>query len=176
MPSSADSHVDRCPKASAHRQTSARCEARQGVSPVGGACSNPRVHKVVVGALIREGRVLLVHRRRNKRARPDVWDLPGGLMETDESELGALARELHEELGVRIATGTATHLCRVTAGPAEEPALLSAWLVSHWRGTPANVAPEEHDDIGWFGLEELPPPPHVVVRTALLHVMRSHQG
>ena len=87
------------------------------------------MHKVVIGALVREGRILLVHRRPDKRAYPDVWDLPGGLLEADESELDALARELHEELGVRIARGSASHLCRVTARPANETALLSAWLV-----------------------------------------------
>ncbi len=129
--------------------------------------------KVVVGALVREGRVLLVHRRPIKRARPDLWDLPGGLIEAGESELDALTRELNGELGVQIATGSASHLCRRTAGPAEEPALLSAWLVCDWQGTPANVAPEEHDDIRWFDSEELPPPPHVVVRTALVNALRS---
>jgi 8-oxo-dGTP diphosphatase len=139
-------------------------------------CSNPRVDKVVVGALLRERRVLLVHRRPDKHARPDVWDLPGGLIEAGETELGALTRELQEELGVRIATDSASHLCRRTAGPAEKAALLSAWLVHDWRGTPANVAPDEHDDIGWFGLEELPPSPHVIVRTALVKAMRSRSA
>ena len=134
------------------------------------------MHKVVVGALVCEGRVLLVHRRPNKRAYPNVWELPGGIIEADESELGALTRELHEELDVWIATDSASHLCRVTAGPAEEPALLSAWLVRDWQGTPANVAPEEHDDIGWFGLEELPPPAHELVRAALVDAIRSHRG
>ncbi|MDZ5619445.1 NUDIX domain-containing protein [Nocardioides sp. HM23] len=131
------------------------------------------MHKVVVGALVREGRVLLVHRRPDKRAYPDVWELPGGVMETGESELGALARELQEELDVQIATGSASHLCRVTAGPEEESALLSAWLVREWHGTPANVAPEEHDDIGWFGMEELPPPAHLDVRRALVNAIRN---
>jgi 8-oxo-dGTP pyrophosphatase MutT (NUDIX family) len=126
------------------------------------------MHKVVVGALVREGRVLLVHRRPDKLAYPDVWDLPGGVMEAGESELGALARELHEELGVQIATASASHLCRVTAAPTGEPALLSAWLVHDWQGTPANVAPEEHDDIGWFALDELPPPAHPLVRASLV--------
>lgn len=116
------------------------------------------------------------HRNSDKRARPGVWDLPGGVIEAGESELGALARELDEELGVRVSTGSVSHLGRVTAGPAEEPALLSAWLVRDWQGTPANVAPEEHDQIGWFGLAELPPPPHVVVRTALVNAMRSGHG
>ena len=134
------------------------------------------MHKVVVGALVREDRVLLVHRRPDKRANPAVWDLPGGHVEAGESELGALARELLEELGVHIATGSASRLCRLSAGPADEPALLSAWLVRDWQGTPENVAPEEHDDIGWFSLEELPPPPHVLVRTALVNAMQGHLG
>lgn len=134
------------------------------------------MHRVVVGALIRDGRVLLVHRRPNKRANPDAWDLPGGLVEPGESELEALARELHEELGVQVVAGAASHLCRLTAGPVDEPALLSAWLVPAWRGTPANVAPEEHDDIGWFSLQDLPPAPHVVVRTALVGALPSQRG
>src|SRR6478735_8600543 len=134
------------------------------------------MHKVVVGALVREGRVLLVHRSPSKRAYPGVWDLPGGVMETGESELGALTRELHEELGVQIATSSTSHLCRLTAGPREEPALLSAWLVRDWQGTPTNVAPEEHDHIGWFDLEALPPLAHERVRTALIRATRNHPG
>ena len=134
------------------------------------------MHEVVVGALLREGRVLLVHRSPSKRAYPGVWDLPGGLVEAGESELGALTRELHEELGVQIATGSASHLCRLAAGTAEEPARLSAWLVRHWQGTPANLAPEEHDDLGWVCVEELPPLAHVLVRTALVNASRSQPG
>lgn len=134
------------------------------------------MNRVVVGALVREGRVLLVHRRTDKRVRPGLWDLPGGVIEVGESDLGALARELHEELGVQISTGSVSQLGLVFAGPAEERALVSAWLVREWRGTPTNVAPEEHTQIGWFGLAELPPPPHVVVRTALVSAMRSNPG
>ncbi len=127
----------------------------------------------MVGALVREGRVLLVHRRPDKRANPDAWDLPGGHVEADESELGALARELLEELGVQIVTASASHLCRLHVGSADERAVLSAWLVDDWQGTPSNLAPEEHDDLGWFTLEEMPTSPHGVVRTALVHALRS---
>ncbi|WP_404385782.1 NUDIX domain-containing protein [Knoellia locipacati] len=145
-----------------------------GRSHVGSACLDQRMHKVVVGALVRERRVLLVHRRPDKRAFPNVWDLPGGLIEAGESELGALTRELQEELGVQIVTGSVSHLCHVGVdGPTEDPALLSAWLVRDWEGTPANVAPEEHDDLGWFDLEELPPLAHVVVRAALVDATTS---
>jgi 8-oxo-dGTP pyrophosphatase MutT (NUDIX family) len=134
------------------------------------------MHRVVVGALVREGRVLLGHRSPNKRAYPSLWDLPGGHLECGESELGALTRELREELGVQVASSSMSHLCRLTAGSPEEPALLSAWLVRDWRGTPTNVAPEEHDDIGWFDLEALPPLAHALVRTALIRATRNHRG
>ncbi len=30
--------------------------------------------------------------------------------------------------------------------------------------------------MGWFSLEELPPPPHVIVRTALVHAMQGYRG
>lgn len=147
-----------------------------GRALVGCPCSYERVLEVVVGALVRERRVLLAYRSQNKRAYPDVWELPGGVVEAGESELDALTRELHEELGVHIATSSASHLCRLTAGPAEEPALLSAWLVRDWQGEPANVAPEEHDDLRWFDIDKLPPPAHVLVRTALVTAIRNHRG
>ena len=112
---------------------------------------------VVVGVLVRDGRVLLVHRRPDKRAFPDVWDLPGGVVEEGESERAALGRELREGLGIEVATDAATHLRRVVVGPDHEPVVLSAWSVPQWRGEPANVAPDEHDDLAWSGLDDLPP-------------------
>jgi 8-oxo-dGTP diphosphatase len=134
------------------------------------------VDKVVVGALVREGRVLLGHRSPHKHAYPNVWDLPGGVIEAGESELDALTRELHEELGVQIATDSVSHLGRLTAGPSEAPALLSVWLVRDWKGSPANLAPEEHVDIGWFGLDELPPLAHALVRAAVADAIRQDRG
>lgn len=131
------------------------------------------MHKVVIGALVTGRRVLLAHRSPNKRAYPGVWDLPGGVVETGESELEALARELKEELGVKIATSSVSHLGRVEAGPAEDPAHLSAWLVRDWQGTPANVAPEEHEEIGWFDIDDLPTLAHAPVQTALVNAMQG---
>lgn len=127
--------------------------------------------RVVVGALVREGRVLLAHRSPRKRAYPDVWDLPGGLTEAGESELEALERELREELGVDVATRSAAHLCRVALQAADGEAVMSAWLVQEWTGTPTNAAPEEHVDIGWFQVEELPPLAHPLVRTTLVDAL-----
>lgn len=51
--------------------------------------------------------------------------------------------------------------------------LLSAWLVTSWQGTPANLAPDEHLDIAWFGLTGMPPLAHRLVRESLLRAARS---
>jgi mutator protein MutT len=132
--------------------------------------------QIVIAALVREGRVLLVHRSPNRHVYPNVWDLPGGHIETGETELAALAREMHEELGVQITTGSATHLCQLQKGRGEESVRFSAWLVGEWEGTPTNAAPEEHDEIRWFRPEESPPLIHEPVHTAVVEAMRDSRS
>ena len=80
------------------------------------------------------------------------------------------------KLGVQMVTGSASHLCRLTAGRGGESVLLSAWLVGDWQGTPTNVAPDEHDEIRWFGPEELPPLAHGLLGTVLLDAIRIHRA
>ncbi|MEV0895209.1 NUDIX domain-containing protein [Actinoplanes sp. NPDC049802] len=129
--------------------------------------------EIVTGALVSEGRVLLVHRSPNRRVYPNVWDLPGGHIDPGETELAALTRELREELGVQIGAGSAIHLCRFNIGRDEESVRFSAWLVGEWKGTPANAAPDEHDEIRWFRHEELPPLAHDLLGPALVKAMRE---
>jgi len=56
--------------------------------------------QIVIGALVREGHILLVHRSPNRPVYPDMWGLGGGHMEPGESPEAALRRELLEELGL----------------------------------------------------------------------------
>ncbi|MEU4378257.1 NUDIX domain-containing protein [Micromonospora echinofusca] len=113
------------------------------------------MHVVVTGALVENGAVLLVHRRPTKRVYPDVWDLPGGLVEAGESELQALAREMHEELGVHIAVESASRLGVLHTGSGEDAVHVGVWQIGDWVGSPTNRAPDEHDDIAWVGISEL---------------------
>lgn len=106
---------------------------------------------LAVAALVRDGRVLLVHRRPSRRWYPDCWDLVGGHVERGESPHEAVRRECLEELGIRI------HDPRPIAMEVGDPTLdVHAFLVTRWDGDPANVAPEEHDDLGWFQPRDLP--------------------
>lgn len=110
-------------------------------------------HEVVAAALVRAGAVLLCHRSPARTWYPDVWDLPGGHVEGGESPQAALRRELAEELGVDIGT-----LVGPPAMSLDDPAAglsLRVWAVTSWEGFPRNVAPAEHDQIGWFSVAQL---------------------
>jgi 8-oxo-dGTP diphosphatase len=58
---------------------------------------------VMAGALVRDGTVLAARRATGSGA--GRWELPGGKVEEGETEQQALAREWHEELGVRVMVG-----------------------------------------------------------------------
>lgn len=99
---------------------------------------------------MRDGRVLLVHRRASRRAYPDCWDLAGGHVEPGESPRRALDRECLEELGVHVREARPLSLT------VDDPALdVHAFVVTRWDGEPVNAAPEEHDGLQWFGPSEL---------------------
>jgi 8-oxo-dGTP pyrophosphatase MutT (NUDIX family) len=107
--------------------------------------------RIVAAVLHDRHRMLLCHRSPHRRWYPDVWDLPGGHVDDGESPGAALVRELREELGIVVAEPVGPPLHRVGA----ETFDLSIWSVETWTGTPVNLAPEEHDAIGWFTLPQL---------------------
>src|SRR5216684_3183723 len=51
------------------------------------------------------GGLVLVARRKEEGERAGLWEFPGGKVEAGEGERAALARELREELGVRVQVG-----------------------------------------------------------------------
>jgi 8-oxo-dGTP diphosphatase len=107
-------------------------------------------HRVAAGVFLREGHVLLCHRRPTREWYADCWDLPGGHLEPGESGEEALARECAEELGVRVRD------VRRHAAELDLPGVdLHLFVVDAWDGDVVNAAPEEHDDLGWFTADEL---------------------
>ena len=109
------------------------------------------MHRCAVGVLVREGKVLMVHRSPTRAWYPNVWDFPGGHIEPGESPGHALARELAEELGIDVAEPTAVPDIQVRQGNEE----LHVWFLHTWVGEPVNRQPNEHDDLRWVGLADL---------------------
>lgn len=102
----------------------------------------------VVAAILRRGlHVLLCHRHPDRLWYPDVWDLPGGHVDEGEKPRQALVREMREELGIRV-TVPAEPFAHVR-GPDHR---MDVWLIDRWIAEPENMAPDEHDELGWFDL------------------------
>lgn len=100
--------------------------------------------QVVVGAAIIRDHQLLAARRSAPAALAGGWELPGGKVEADESEVEALVRECREELGVSVHAGQ-----RV---PGEwrlrDDLVLRVYLATIVAGEPQPL--EDHDELRWL--------------------------
>lgn len=108
---------------------------------------------VAVGILIRaDGRLLLASRPAGKPY-AGYWEFPGGKLEPGETVAHALARELHEELGVDIGP-VFPWLVRVFDYP-HALVRLHFCRVFEWRG---ELHAKEQQGFGFFALDALPTP------------------
>ena len=106
---------------------------------------------VVAGVLEdRDGRILLARRPGHLR-HGGLWEFPGGKVEPGESSYAALARELEEELGVRV--DAAAPLIRVPFRYECGPVLLDVWRVTAFTGEPAG---REGQALEWAARADLP--------------------
>lgn len=74
-----------------------------------------RHQQVVVAAVIERGGRILVSQRGPGAGQPGRWEFPGGKREQGEEDEAALARELREELAVKLEIGPLIWTAR--AGP-----------------------------------------------------------
>ncbi len=109
------------------------------------------VEAIAIAALVMDSKILLAHRHPRRRWYPNCWDLIGGHIEAGESPEQALRRECREEIAVDLVKMRPLEI--KLCDPNLEP---HAFLVTAWRGTPFNAAPEEHDALQWFGASDLP--------------------
>ena len=108
-----------------------------------------------VAALIVQQQTILLGQRSAERAfYPGVWDVFGGHVEPHESYEGALQRELYEELGITPARWDYLTTLAEPDPDQHGPGQYHFYRVTAWRGTPTNLQPHEHAQIGWFTLDQ----------------------
>jgi 8-oxo-dGTP diphosphatase len=104
---------------------------------------------VVAGALVDGQGRFLMHQRPLGKMYAGLWEFPGGKVEEIENPSQSLARELYEELGIRIDLASVR-----PAGFAEDgardgrlPIVLLLYTVTAWRGEPKAL---EGGEVEWF--------------------------
>ena len=106
---------------------------------------------VVAGAIMAsDGRFLIAQRPPGKHL-AGWWEFPGGKVEPGEAPLGALARELDEELAVKV-SGLARPLMRLRHTYPHGDVLLDMWVVTRYEGEPRGM---DGQAIQWHSQEEL---------------------
>jgi 8-oxo-dGTP diphosphatase len=109
--------------------------------------------EVAVGILVRKDGAFLLTSRPTGKPYAGYWEFPGGKLEAGETVAQALARELHEELGIDIENCTPwkseqmdyphalvnLHFCKVTAWKGEL-VMREAQLMA-WQQLPVQVKP-----------------------------------
>ena len=90
--------------------------------------------RVIAGVLRRADGLVLIALRPEDKAHGGLWEFPGGKQERAESEIEALTRELHEELGVRVTK--ALPLIRVLHEYETKTIELVVFDVHQWSGNP----------------------------------------
>jgi 8-oxo-dGTP diphosphatase len=105
---------------------------------------------IVNAVLVRSGAVLLSRRSPERKTYPDCWSFPGGHVESGESLVDALVRELQEEVGV-------TPLLFKKVGAIIEPTpqingdvVYHFFAVSDWTGGEPRIIGDEHSEVRWF--------------------------
>ncbi|WP_432107978.1 (deoxy)nucleoside triphosphate pyrophosphohydrolase [Streptomyces sp. AA1529] len=105
---------------------------------------NKEIKRVVVAGAVIDGGHFLAARRTAPPEFAGRWELPGGKVEPGESAQDALARELHEELGVE------ADVVERLPGEWELKAgvFLHAWWVLLLNGEPQPL--QDHDELRWL--------------------------
>ena len=107
------------------------------------------VVRVVAGALLRDGAVLIAQRPPGKHM-AGAWEFPGGKIAAGESEAEALSRELREEIGIEVRT--ARPVLTLTHDYPDKRVELLFWVVEAFDGEPAGL---EGQALKWVRRERL---------------------
>ncbi|MDH0732808.1 NUDIX domain-containing protein [Pseudomonas sichuanensis] len=109
------------------------------------------IHIAAALLLDPQGRTLLVRKRGTL-----AFMQPGGKIDAGESPAQALARELHEELGLRIDPAQATHLGSFSAPAANEPGFVVKAELFRVDSAEAVTPAAEIEEVLWLAASDTP--------------------
>lgn len=114
--------------------------------------------RVAVYALFIKDNHILLSKRKNTGYMDGLYSLPAGHMEKGETLVGALVREVQEEVGILLQPTDLTlyHVMHRKNTDEDIEYIDFYFKIAYWQGEPHNNEPEKCEHIKWFPLEALP--------------------
>ena len=108
---------------------------------------------VAVGVIYRQGQVCIAKRHSNQH-QGGLWEFPGGKVESGETAVSALVRELQEELGIDVdITETMPQpLIEVVHQYPDKKVRLDTFVIEHFSGEPKGM---EQQPVQWVAVKDL---------------------
>ena len=107
------------------------------------------IKRVVLGVVLHNDKILLVQKIDGSNQKPQ-WQLPGGTVESNESDERAIKREVFEETGI---TCTPTEKLGERTHPNTKQ-LISYWRCEYKTGKASVKEPEKFISVLWVGKED----------------------
>jgi len=124
---------------------------------------------VAVGMMRRKDGAVLMASRPPGKPYEGYWEFPGGKFEPGESGIHALARELHEEIGVQVLHSEFAWMLEHRYAHAHVQ--LHFYWITRWEGTPHS---REHQQIMWVKQFDAWPYPVLPATVPLLQRVRNY--
>ncbi|SEG70665.1 Nudix family hydrolase [Marinobacterium lutimaris] len=112
--------------------------------------SDKRLIHVVAAVIVGAAGQILIAKRPSDKHQGGLWEFPGGKVEPGEPVQVALARELDEELGIRV--DKARPLIRISHHYPDKSVLLDVWRVDGFTG---DAHGKEGQPVRWVGPAQL---------------------
>ena len=101
-----------------------------------------------------EPQYLLLHRAKDEKVYPGIWQLLSGMIEEDESGVEAARRELEEETGLKPTRFWVVPYVNSFFDPGQDAVNLSPLFAAQVDDGEEPVLSTEHSEHGWFSYEE----------------------
>ncbi|RQW62546.1 NUDIX hydrolase [Vibrio viridaestus] len=109
-----------------------------------------QVHECVSFLLIKDDMILLETRSQDKATDPGLIAIPGGHMESGETQSDTLQREIKEELNIEVEKYQ--YLCSLYH-PTAELQLIHYYIVTDWSG---EIMALEAENVNWYSIIKAP--------------------
>ncbi len=126
------------------------------------------MHVAAAVLVDRRGQILIAQRPPGSHL-AGGWEFPGGKLEPGELPLQALARELHEELGIEMGKGPHRPLRRVKHSYSDRDILIETWIVREFTGDPRGL---DGQAIRWCRKRDLAGVPLLAADTPIVDALR----